>query len=506
MPVISGNNANLTGLSVPNPYVLINTPPPEINGVPSDILGVVGVASWGPVGAAITIGGPTDATGKVGSPVNRMHDLASAISFANLSGASNFRAVRVTDGTDTAATYTVMDGAATPAPQITFTGKYTGIFGNGITATISAGSKASTFKVVIGAPGQVPETFDNIAGTGLAVFTNMVSAINNGQSGLRGPSNLVVATVGTSTLAPVTGTYTLAGGTDGVTTITGATLLGTDTAPRKGLYALRGTGARVAYLADNSDSTTWAAEKAFGDSEGVDMVMVGPSGEYTNIATAVSNRQTAGIDGYNAVVLLGDWCYFNDPLTGAMRLASPQHAYAGLRSVLAPQNSALNKQVGGVIATQSSAAKYVYTDSDISQLVEGGLELITNPCPGGSYFGVRCGVNTSSNAADNSDNYSTLTNYIAYSMDTGIGGYIGMLQTPSVQQEAKATLEHFLQNMVDAGQIEAYSVVLGSSNNPQSSVALGYMKALVRVTYFGVIRYFVVDFEGGATVVLPQAA
>jgi hypothetical protein len=81
-----------------------------------------------------------------------------------------------------------------------------------------------------------------------------------------------------------------------------------------------------------------------------------------------------------------------------------------------------------------------------------------------------------------------------------------MLQTPSVQQEAKATLEHFLQNMQDAGQIEAYSVVLGSSNNPQASVALGYMKALVRVTYFGVIRYFVVDFEGGATVVVQQAA
>lgn len=506
MPVLSGNNANLTGLSVPNPYVLITTPPPEINGVPSDILGIVGIASWGPVNAPITVGSPSDAAQKMGAPVNRMHDLVSAVAFANKSGASNFRCVRVTDGTDTAATYTVMDSGSTPAAQITFTGKYTGIFGNSISATISAGSKQGTYKVVIGVPGQVPETFDNIGGTGLAVFTNMVDAINNGQSGLRGPSNFVVATVGTSTLAPVTGTYALTGGADGVTTIAGSDLLGSDTAPRKGLYTLRGTGARVAYLADNSDSTTWAAEMAFGDSAGVEMVMVGPSGEYTGIATAVSNRQTAGIDSYNSVVLLGDWIYFNDPVTGAPRLSSPQHAYAGRRSVLAPEKAVLNKRVGGVIATQSSAAGYVYSDADISQLVEGGLELITNPCPGGSYFGVRCGVNTSSNQAINQDNYSTLTNYIAYSMDKGIGGYIGMLQTPSVQADAKATLEHFLQNMTDAGQIEDYSVVLGSSNNPQASVALGYMKAQVRVTYFGVVRYFVVDFEGGPTVVQQQAA
>lgn len=499
MPVLSANKANLTGLSVPDPYVLIGTPPPEINGISSNILGIVGVASWGPLNAPMTVGGPTDAVQKVGSPQNRLHDLASAVQFSNQNGATDFRLVRVSDGTDVAASVIVND--TVPTPQITFTAKYTGIAGNSITATIGNGSKSGTFKITITMGSQVPEVFDNISGTGNAVFTAMADAINNGQSGLRGPSNFVVATAGASTAAPVTGTNDLTGGTDGTTSISSTNLLGSDTSPRTGLYALRSSGVRVAYLADNSDNTTWAAEMAFGDSIGCEMVLVGPSGEYTNITTAVSNRQTAGIDDYNVAVLLGDWLYFNDPATGVPRMTSPQHAYAGLRSALAPQDAVLNKRMGGIIGSQSSEAGYVYSDADISQLVDGGLEVITNPNPGGTYFGARCGVNSSSDAAIRQDNYATLTNYIAYSMDGGIGPYIGLLQSATVQGEAKATLEHFLQNMQDAGQIEAFTVILGSSNNPQSSVALGYMKAAVRVTYLGVIRYFVVDFLGGPTVV-----
>ena len=130
---------------------------------------------------------------------------------------------------------------------------YTGTEGNKLVCAVGTGSNstgsAPTYKLTLSLPGQLPEVFDNIGGSGNALYQNMADAINKGQSGLRGPSELVVATAGAATLAPVTGSITLSGGTDGVTSITSATLVGQDIIPRKGMYALRNTGVSVAMLA-----------------------------------------------------------------------------------------------------------------------------------------------------------------------------------------------------------------------------------------------------------------
>ncbi|MGC8020883.1 phage tail protein, partial [Salmonella enterica] len=69
----------------------------------------------------------------------------------------------------------------------TFTSKYTGTLGNGIQVTLSTGSAASSWRAVVSMPNRQPETFDNITGTGAALWANIAAAINLGQSGLRGP-------------------------------------------------------------------------------------------------------------------------------------------------------------------------------------------------------------------------------------------------------------------------------------------------------------------------------
>src|SRR5262249_28994589 len=134
-----------------------------------------------------------------------------------------------------------------------------------------------TQKVVVAAPGLVAEAFDNI-GLGLvgnALWLAIANAINNGTTALRGPSQIVVASAGAGVAAPVAATFQLAGGTDGVAAITAAMLVGQDAAPRKGMFALRNTGASVAMLADVSDLTTFATQIAYGLSEGTYMVGTG---------------------------------------------------------------------------------------------------------------------------------------------------------------------------------------------------------------------------------------
>ena len=501
MPVTQLGQINTTALVVPDLYVQIVPPQTQyLNGVPTNILGIVGTASWGPTNSPTTVGSPAQAAAIFGQAQNRKYDLMTAISVATMQGANNFKAVRVTDGTDVAASIAVLTNC------ITFTSKYTGTFGNGITVTLSAGSQALTQKAVVSAPGLVPEAFDNI-GSGLsgnALWVAIANAINNGTSVIRGPSQIIVASAGVGVTAPSAATYTLAGGTDGTTTITGSVLLGQDTVPRKGMYALRNTGASVAMLADCDDSTTWSTQITYGLSEGTYMVMTGPSGD--TIANAISAKSTAGVDSYAAKLLFGDWCYWLDTYNQILRLVSPQSFVAGLLANLSPQNSSLNKQIQGIVGTQKSYANQQYSSAELQQLGIAGIDLITNPVPGGSYFGARFGHNSSSNPVTNGDNYTRMTNYIAYTLNAGMGKFIGLLQSSTVRTQAMATISAFLDNLQQQGLIgdpnggAAYSVQVDAANNPASRVALGYMQADVKVKYLAVIEKFLINIEGGTSV------
>jgi hypothetical protein len=331
MPVIQQGAA--INSAVPDLYVQI-TPPQQtyINGIATNILGIVGVGSWGPVNSPVTLAKYADASQAFGPAFNRKYDLSTAVFFSCLQGATNIRGVRVTDGTDVAAS------AALGTTGVTLTAKYTGTVGNAIVAALSAGTAASSWKLVLSLPGYAPETFDNLAAglSGNAVWVAIAAAINNGSSALRGPSKLVVAAAGASTAAPVATSVTLSGGTDGASGVTATQMIGTDGTSRTGMYALRATGCLNAFLADCDASTSWTAQVAYGLSEGTHMIGTGPAGD--TIANAVTAKSTAGIDSYSFKLMFGDWCYVADPVTGVTRLISPQSFEAGLLSALPRRN------------------------------------------------------------------------------------------------------------------------------------------------------------------------
>ena len=280
MPIYQAGSLNTAALSAPDLYVQIVPPKTRyINGIPTDILGIVGIASWGPVNSPFLIGSAVDMQQKVGQPQVRKYDLATACAVSIQLGASNIRGVRVTDGTDVAASIALKDTNGTPATGATLTAYYTGTLGNNLQAAISTGTAQNTFKLTVSMPGLNPEVFDNIAGTGATFWQNLVAAVNNGQSGIRGPSQLVVASIGVGTAAPnVVTVYALTGGTDGATTLTDSVIIGQDGATRKGLYALRGTNAQVINLVDVTDSTQWPAMLTYGLSEGAYLPTQGPAG------------------------------------------------------------------------------------------------------------------------------------------------------------------------------------------------------------------------------------
>lgn len=502
MPVVQQGSINTAALVIPDVYVQIMQPPIVINGLPTNILGVVGTASWGPTNSPVILGDLRASVLNFGSPNNRKYDLVTAIWAAALQGANNFRAIRVTDGTDVAASIAVLTNC------ITFTAKYTGTLGNQLQVSTAPGSKATTQKVTIALPGYVPEVFDNLGAglSGNALWVAIAAAINNGTDPTRGASQLVIASAGVGVTAPAVASYTLTGGTDGATTITGTVLIGQDTVPRKGMYCLRNTGAGVAFLADCDDSTTWTTQVAFGLSEGVYMIGTGPAGD--TISNAVTVKATAGIDSYAFKLCFGDWVYFNDSINGVVRLISPQGFLAGKIANLSPEQSSLNKQVYGVVGTQKSNANQVYSSAELQSLAQAGIDVITNPIPAGNQFGARFGHNSSSLFSIHGDNYTRMTNFLAYTLNSAMGIFVGRLQSQqandSTRREVKSTIDNFLEVLVQQKMIDAYQTQCDLGNNLSQRIAAGYLQVDVKVRYLSVVEYLIVNLEGGQTVVINR--
>jgi hypothetical protein len=506
MPIFTQGALNTTALIVPDLYVQIVAPQSLLlNGVPTDTLGVVGTASWGPVSEPTIVGNMSDYALAFGPVMARRYDMGTQVATAVQQGAANFRCVRVTDGTDTAASVALL-GA------ITFTAHYTGSLGNLLALTLSAGSAANSWRLAVAFPGQAPEVFDNILGSGTAFWNNLAAAVNSGSGALRWPSQLVAASVTSSSASPLAGTYPFSAGTpgtDGAGAITAATLLGSDTLPRKGMYALRGQGCALTLLADSDDSTTWSTQVSFGLSESIYMILTGPAGD--NIANAITTKATAGVDSYAAKLMFGDWIYWYDQANSLTRLVSPQGFAAGRLANLSPEQSSLNKPLYGVIGTQKSGqpgggTTTSYASADLSALLSAGIDVIANPQPGGAYWGVRGGHNSSSNAATNGDNYTRLTNYIATTLSAGMGEYVGELVNSTLFQNIRATLLAFLSGLLGQGLLGStdgslpYAVVCDLTNNPASRTGLGYVQADVQVQYQAINEKFIVNVQGGQTV------
>lgn len=499
---------NVAALSAPGVYTEIVAPPPVVAGAPTNGYGLVGVASWGPVNSPFLVASPTAAPSQVGPVTNRTRDIATALAIAFSIGSYFNYCVRVTDSTDVAASGTLKDAGAVIG--VTLTGIYSGTLGNTISGTIGTGTAASSYKLTINMAGYAPEVYDNLTGSGAAFWTNLVSAVNNGQSGVRGPSQLVVATVGTSTAAPALATVTLTGGTDGATGVTDTMLIGSNsTYPVTGMYALQASPVQTLNLVDHTTSSQWSTIAAFGLQFG--MFTGGQTAAGTSIASTSSALNTAGVDTPWFKCLVGDWVYWQDTVNNVQRLISPMNVWGPMRAILTPNQSTLNKQVLGIIGTQRSVAKQPYANGELQAACLARVDYIANPSAGGNYFSFQTDRNSSSQAATNSEAYTTMTDFLASSLGGTTFGYvIGNPQTPTLRAGVKDAMTAFLTGIwqppvqyignVNQPTKVPFKITLDASNNPNNYVALGIMQVLVQVTYQSIVRVFVIALQGGQTV------
>ena len=325
---------------VPDLYVQI-VPPQNLvlNGVPTNVVGVVGTASWGPVGHPVIVATMADYAQSFGPVVARKYDMGTQLATAVQQGAQNFRCVRVTDNTDSAA-QTVLPGTRPlHSPRL-----HTGSLGNRIVLTLTTGSRANTWRLTVSLPGLQPEVYDNIAGTGALFWTTWplpsIKARDRSAAPRNSSSQAPVAPRSRRTLSPSRLAQPLPART-AQQRVTASGLVGVDIPPRSGMYALRGQGCGIALLADADDPDYWTTQAVFGLDEGIYMILTGPAGD--TIQNAVTVKQQAGLDSYAAKLMFGDWLWWSDQVNGTIRLVSPQGFTAGRLANLSPEQSSLEQ-------------------------------------------------------------------------------------------------------------------------------------------------------------------
>jgi len=195
MPIVPAGSINFSTVGVPGVIVQVLPPNPLLNGVPTNIIGGVGTASWGPVNSPTVVGTLQEGINYFGLPVARTYDLMTAVYAAMQQGANSFVLVRVTDGTDTAATANLADTNSVNGAVLTsiHTGSYPNSTSGNCQVNVSNSAIVGSYKVTISFANGVPEVFDNISGSGPVFWSNLVNAINLGQNQLRGPSQLCTA-------------------------------------------------------------------------------------------------------------------------------------------------------------------------------------------------------------------------------------------------------------------------------------------------------------------------
>lgn len=501
MAIIQAGSASGVSQVVPGFNVVIQQPGVALAGAPTSTIGLVGAASWGPLNTPIVFSGTADGTAAFGPVINRTFDMLTHVSVQALQGVQSFRGVRVTDGTDTASTGLLGTG-------LTCTSRCTGSTGNATTVSLAVGTPATTYQITVANPVLGLQEVFSVATAGLtgnAVWLALAAAINAGTGLARGPSQLIVAAATAVTAAPAAATLTLTSGTDGASGLTAAMLVGVDGLTRTGMYALRHQAISVLNLVDLTDWTQASTVNALAISEGWYAVLGGPAGQTISAA-----QTSASAAGYGVSLVYGDWLYWTDAVNGLIRLVNPAAFKAGIVATLDPNQSSLNKPIAGIVGSQvagtaSTSQSATLSSAQKQALILAGVDFIANPSPGGTFWAVGRGLNTAGNAAISNDAYTRMTNFLATTMEGGMGTYIGSTITTTLFGNVRATLLGLLGNMVQQGYLDAtygtpYAVVCDTTNNPQSRTGLGYLQADVQVRYEGIVLFLNVNLAGGQTV------
>ena len=513
-----------TNVIAPQPVVPVGNP-----NLPSFM---VGTASWGKLNTPIPFSNTNDLYNNLGVIQQVASDLPThgtqyVLACQSSGSSGNCYAIRVSDGTDTAATITINDTQSTPGNVLVLTANCTGIRGNSGTASITPNAKWTSalpiYDLTLTISGAQPEVFQAIVANNGTVYSatafvsNARSAINSGLNLTRGASSYWVASApGTqSTNVPLLATaFTSSNtGTNGSASLTSANYVGISGTTPTGMYAGVNLGCGQFILAGCTDQTIASTMAAFAVAS--NSISVGPAfPQNTSTATAITSKQTTNFNSVNSVGIL-DFVQWFDNTVGQIRSLSSDSNVLGIIGSISPEQSPGNKPQFGlahlVSTDRTSSSNYnPRAGTESSQATQAGLTWIGPMNRNKSFLGLANGQNASGVAGQDGINYPRLTNYLKTVLPNIVGSFVDALQGTSnndpTRRGVSNTLNNFFGQLKLNGQIDSFNVVCDTTNNTPTTIAAGQLNVSIAVRYLGVARFINLNLQGGVNVTIASSA
>lgn len=490
MDIITTSNFNASSVRAPGVYIVEKPDAGFRANSPTDIIGYVGTADWGPMNVPTKVYSPESRAAIFGAfnakAETDKYDLANAmdIGFTQTAegGAIEQFAVRIGDGTEAKGQITLVDTTAvTPLEVADVVALFNG--DASVKVTLATGTVTNTVTATITGPaGTAVEVYPNLPSVGAGVFSgNFASAINNGTA-LRPPSSLVrVVDANILAIAPALGTFTLTGGNSGRTGVDYADLLGTDGTPKTGAYALRSLDPKINFLvlAGMDVSTSYSSLKTLAESEGFIVFFDFPRG--TSSATAMTNKKGYGVDSPHVVFCLYHVQIY-DSVNKKTRFVPPSYVIAARIASLQINESPGNKQIFNILGTERddlTAQNVPWSTGEIGDLTEAGIMFVKKGIPrNANMFGIRHGHHSLANTELTNVAHTRIKVWLENLIDSVFGQFVDEIQTLADDDPTRAAIEatgvRELQQAKTDRIIDTYEFICDSTNNKPPTIRRGF--------------------------------
>jgi hypothetical protein len=511
-----------TTVIAPQPVVPVGNP-----NLPSFM---VGTGSWGKTNSPIPFSSATGLYDAIGTIAQNGSDLAThgtqyILACQAMGKKPNAFLIRISDGTDVAATTTVQDAQGTPGNVLVLTAINTGTRGNSGTATVSQNAQYTTAKpiydITLTISNAQPEVFQGIVAYATTNYdaptfvAKARAAINSGLNLSRGPSNYWVASApgSQSTFAPSVASFAAsATGTNGISAITSASYVGTNGTTKTGMYAGTGLGCGQFILCGNNDPTIAPTLAAFGVA--TTCFAIGPAfPQNTSTAAAITSKQTNNFNAVGSAAII-DFVQWYDPTIGQIRSLSPESNILGVVGSTSPEQNPGNLPQYG-LPHLSSTDRTISTNYnprsgvEASQATQAGIVWIGPMNRNPSFLGLANGQNASGVAGQDGINYPRLTNYLQTVLPTVVGSFVDALQgqdkNDSTRRGVRNTLNNFFAQMKANRMIDSYQVICDNSNNTAITIPAGQLNVSIAVRYLAAARFINLNLQGGVSVTISNA-
>ena len=483
-------------------FAMEATSPVAVTPIGTGTVGLVGQFPWGPDDSIIE---PSDVADRLQTIAPLGMDRTGSGYMAALGKAwPDLRLARALGSAAVKASGLLLN--STPATVVTIQGKYKGVAGNSIVATVKAATDgdANHFDLdvfVTGADGATIDSWQNLnySGTGADSVPDVTQA------------RLVGAITKTIAGRPVNGNYSFTGGTDG--TINAASYSGTAGAGDKGLALFEGTPDIDAVFADDCGNSLRAAVNAALVTHANTMgdriaVLNGNSGQSAAAAQA-------DVLNYSSVwaVYIDPWHYQRDD-NGIERLVSPAAAFALVMANVAPSTSPAWKATEIRQMLQFITRLETQRGANAKNNARGGICTLLKQTSGGHAFHAAVVTAALASPSKKDVTRSRMGIFIAKSVVEALPEQIDAPNVAANRDVVIQAIQQFMNNLRDAQNNDpnhnAHVVDWGWLDlvalNPQSEIQAGNFTPGWQVQTSAAMERIFPTIEFGPTVIVKASA